>query len=403
MTAETDNPAKIIYCTVVAQNYLPQALALYDSVRRVEPDKELVVLVVDADRRELQDGRPGLRIATTDVLGLSEREVLELAAIYDVVEFSTSIKPLFFKSLLGEAEVVAYLDPDMMVVSPLTELVPLVKEHGIVLTPHFLEPIPKSVGHITEGHDLTVGIFNLGFCAVGRSAVPFLDWWWSHLERECLIYPLLGVFVDQKWVDVGANYYQAHSLRHSGYNVGPWNLHERRFEEAGGQFRMTTTGDELRLLHFSGFNPSDPESISVRLSVDLREVGDEFPALKAVSHEYARAVLEAQNVLGPAPEYGFARDAEGTELSKRTRRAYRRALLEARAGVRLPSPFRGEEVARFRAWKRRAVTARLGVTLGDAAIAAKYALPDEFAVVKKRLPGFGAVRRRLLEAGKVRR
>ncbi|ROS36269.1 hypothetical protein [Curtobacterium sp. PhB78] len=392
-----------IYCTVVAQNYLPQALALYDSVRRIEPDKELVVLVVDGDRRELEAGRPGLRVVTTEVLGLSSRAVLELAAIYDVVEFSTSVKPLFFKALLGEAERVVYLDPDMVIASPLAELEELVDAHGIVLTPHFLDPIPRSVEHITEGHDLTVGIYNLGFCAVGRSAVSFLDWWWSHLERECLIYPLLGMFVDQKWVDVGANYFGAHSLRHRGYNVGPWNLHERRFEGAEAGYSMEEPGGELRLLHFSGFNPAQPEAVSVRLSVDLREVGDSFPALGEVSRAYAAAVIAAQGELGPSPEYGFARDADGQLLSKRTRRAYRKQLLEMPAGSHLPSPFVGHEVARFRAWRRRALVSRLALTLGDASIAAKYTFPDEFSVVKKRLPGFGALRQRLLDAGRVRR
>lgn len=392
-----------IYCTVVAQNYLPQALALYESVRRVEPDRELVILVVDGDRRDLESGRPGLRVATTAALGLTERAVLELAAIYDVVEFSTSVKPLFFKALLQEAETVVYLDPDMMVVSPLVELPELVAEHGIVLTPHFLEPIPRSVDHITEGHDLTVGVFNLGFCAVGRSAVPFLDWWWSHLERECLIYPLLGVFVDQKWVDVGANYFHAQTLRHFGYNVGPWNLHERSFSDEGGGFIMEKSGQELRLLHFSGFNPRDPDAISVRLSVDLRNVGDDLPALRQVSRQYAEVVLAAQAELGAIPEYGFSRDAGGEKISKRTRRAYRKYLLDLPDGRRAPSPFLPHEVTRFRIWRRRAVVGRIAVTLGDASLAAKYALPDEFGLVKNRLPGFASLRKRLLKAGNVRR
>ncbi|MFJ3380058.1 hypothetical protein ACIPJ2_06590 [Curtobacterium sp. NPDC090217] len=397
-------PEGVIYCTVVAQNYLPQALALYDSVRAVEPDKELVILVVDGDRREIESGRPGLRVVTTEVLGLAPRDVLELAAIYDVVEFSTSVKPLLFKALLAEAGTVVYLDPDMMVVSPLSELEGLVAEHGIVLTPHFLEPISESTDHITEGHDLTVGVFNLGFCAVGRSAIPFLDWWWSHLERECLIYPLLGVFVDQKWVDIGANFFGAHSLRHGGYNVGPWNLHERRFDESeAGGYRLSESGDELRLIHFSGFNPADPEAISVRLSVDMRDVGDEFPALREVSYRYADAVNAARRALGGVPQYGFGRDADGAVMTKRTRRAYRKALLEVPAGARLPSPFLDQEVERFRSWKRRSLLTRLGITLGDASIAAKYSFPDEFTLVKKRMPGFGAVRKRLLDAGRVRR
>lgn len=397
-----DERDKTVYCTVVAQNYLPQALALYASIREVEPDKELVILVVDGDRSDLIEGRPGLRVESTEFLGISSRAVLDLAAIYDVVEFSTAVKPLFFKALLAEAATVVYLDPDMMLVSPLQELEKLVAEHGIVLTPHFLHPFTEPLEHITEGHDLTVGIFNLGFCAVGRSATPFLEWWWGHLERECLIYPLLGVFVDQKWVDVGANFFNAHSFRHGGYNVGPWNLHERHFSEIDGRY-VLDSGDALRLLHFSGFDPSNPEGISVRLSVDLRAVGEQAPALSGLSRKYADLVLAAQRTLGGSPEYGFARDAGGSLLSKRTRRTYRKQLLGLPAGCSLPSPFLAEEVARFRSWKRRAIAGRVGLTIGDASIAIKYSFPDEFAQVKKRMPGFGAVRRRLLDAGRVRR
>lgn len=392
-----------VYCTVVAQNYLPQALALYSSVRAIEPDRELIILVVDADRRELEVGRSHLRIATTADLGISEREVLNLAAIYDVVEFSTAVKPLFFKSLLETYEQVVYLDPDTFLLSPLVELEPLVDEHGIVLTPHFLKPIPGRVTHISEVHSLTVGVHNLGFCAVGRTAIPFLDWWWSHLRRECLIYPLLGIFVDQKWTDVGATLFGAHSLQHFGYNVGPWNLHERSFSDVDGEWKLDSSEDHLRLFHFSGFNPDDPDAISIRLSLDMRGTDVGSPSLSALSRTYADAVLAARLELGPAPAYGFARDTRGQVITKRVRRAFRKSLLE-REGWSPPSPFLQSEVSKFRSWKRSSVSSRLGLTAGDAALAAKYVFPDEFSRVKTALPKqFRWVRQQLLSASKVRR
>jgi hypothetical protein len=395
---------RTVYCTVVAQNYLAQALALHASIRRHEPDRELVILVVDGDRRDLEGTRDGLRVVSLDFIGMSEIEIHEAAAIYDVVEFSTSVKPNFFLTLLREYEQVVYLDPDTYLVSPLSELESLIDQHGLVLTPHFLKPIPATVTHITEVHSLTVGIHNLGFCAVGRARTDFLEWWAGHLARECLIYPLLGIFVDQKWTDVGANLFQAHSLRHSGYNVGPWNLHEREFDDQGGNWTMLATDDDLRLVHFSGFDPRDPEAISVRLSLDLKDTGLGTPALAKLSREYAEHVLMAQDAIGPSPRYGFADDASGRPLSKRTRRAYRKALLSAGEGPRLPSPFKSSELAAFRRWKTGAVPSRIGLTAGDAALAVKYVLPDEFAKVKSTLPGhFAWVRGRLLAASKVRR
>ena len=393
-----------VYCTIVAQNYLPQALALYSSIREVEPERDFVLLVVDAEREELEAIGTRLKVVSTSVLGLPDSQVRDLATIYDVVEFSTAVKPLFLKRLLEDYEQAVYLDPDTFVISPLTELEPLLDEKGIVLTPHFLEPIQPGESYISEVHSLTVGVHNLGFCAVGRKAVPFLDWWWSHLERECLIYPLLGIFVDQKWTDIGSTLYDAHSLRHYGYNVGPWNLHERSFGGPEEGWVIQQSGEALKLFHFSGFDPNDPDAISVRLNVSLREAGLGSDALSTLSHAYARQVLEAQAILGPSPRYGFETDTRGKILKKRVRRAYRKELLALGRDHDLPSPFIPEDAKSFRKWKRRSWRSRVGSGVGDTAIALKYAFPDEYGTLKRRLPSsFSWLRSRLLRASRVRR
>lgn len=393
-----------VYCTVVAQNYLPQALALYSSIRDAEPDRDIVILVIDGDRSDLEAGRPRLTVANTSVLNLSEREIDILATIYDVVEFSTAVKPLFLRQLLSTYDQAIYLDPDTFVVSPLAELESLVDEFGIVLTPHFLKPIEPGDAYISEVHSLTVGVHNLGFCAVGLGGIPFLDWWWSHLQRECLIYPLLGIFVDQKWTDIGVMLYGANSLRHPGYNVGPWNLHERAFRHTEGEWRMNGSGEPLRLYHFSGFNPDDPDAISTRLNTDMRKTDAGSEALSSLSQIYAERVLAARKLLGPAPRYKFDRDSRGKVLKKRTRRAYRKAVLAQTAEQSVPSPFRPDEARAFREWKRKAWGSRIGISVGDAAIAIKYAFPDEYNLLKRRLPTqFGWLRGRLLRASPVRR
>lgn len=393
---------KGIYCTIVAQNYLGQALALYSSVREQEPDRDLVILVVDADRGELAHSRSHLRILGLKDLGLDAQEIDRLAMIYDVVELSTAVKPLLLKLLLDTHEQAVYLDPDMFVIGALTELEGAIEEYGIVLTPHFLSPIPAGVTHITEVHSLTVGVHNLGFCAVGRAGIPFLDWWWGHLKRECLIYPLLGLFVDQKWTDVGANLFGAHSLRHHGYNVGPWNLHERLFEMQGSDLMIPASGEPLRLMHFSGFDPRDPGAISERLNLDMRNLALDTPALRDISEIYAQRVLDAEKILGPKPQYGYVKDSSGRVISKRMRRAYRKALIDG--DTNLPSPFRAADASEFRSWKLSASKKMIGISAGDSALAFKYALPDEFGRLKSTLPKqFRWLRTRLLSATKVRR
>ncbi|TFC05211.1 hypothetical protein E3O59_12930 [Cryobacterium sp. MDB2-33-2] len=392
-----------VYCTIVAQNYLPQALALYASIRATEPGRTFVVLVIDGDRSDLEVGRPALRVLGTNALGLTYRELLDLATIYDVVEWSTAVKPVFLKFLLQEFEQVVYLDPDTYMVSPLMELEALIDEYDVVLTPHLLEPVTPGASFVSEVNSLTVGVHNLGFCAVGRGSIPFLDWWWSHLERECLIYPLLGLFVDQKWTDVGAVIFEAHSLRHYGYNIGHWNLHERFFSDDGSGMTMTTTGEPLRLFHFSGFDPRDPGAISVRQNVSLRDSDLGSEALDSLSHEYASLVLQAEAALGARPPYGYERDASGKRLTKRVRRTFRKDLL-AENRPTPPSPFVESDRKAFAHWRRESVGRLLSGAAADAAIAMKYAFPDSYGTLKSTLPRqFGWIRGVLLKQSRIRR
>ncbi|WP_181365162.1 hypothetical protein [Arthrobacter sp. HMWF013] len=360
-------------------------------------------MVVDGDRRDLESAEANLRIVGTDFLDLDDREILNLAMIYDVVEFSTSIKPLFFLKLLEEFNRVAYLDPDTYLVTPLVELDEVIDQHGTIFTPHFLRPIAPGSEVVSEVHSLTVGVHNLGFGAFDRTSRPFLNWWWSHLRRECLIYPLLSIFVDQKWTDIGAVLFDAHSWRHAGYNVGPWNLHEREVVRADGQLQIASTHHPLRLVHFSGFDPLDPDAISVRLSVSLRDTEGVNEEFRALSRKYALALLAARDSLGTSPKYAYDVDSTGRRLSKRLRKTYRRDLLEDEAAL-LPSPFLDAERADFDRWRRGSKLRGAKIALADIALAAKYALPDEFKFVQKRLPAVSSkLRAGLLASSKVRR
>jgi hypothetical protein len=224
---------RTVFCTVSAQNYLPQVVTLFESTKLHDPTVDFIALVVDADEEvaALVETAPGLITWSTNRLDLELEEIDNLRAIYDVVEYSTALKPRFFLKLLEVYGRVVYLDPDTYALTSLACLDGIIDAHPVVLTPHFLRPVPDAVAHIADDHTLTTGVHNLGFGAFSREAVPFLEWWWLKLRRDCLIYPLLGIFVDQKWTDLGANYFGAFTLRDAGYNVGPWNLHERDLQK----------------------------------------------------------------------------------------------------------------------------------------------------------------------------
>lgn len=399
MTGEAER--KTAYCTIVAANYLPQAYSLYESLRRNAEGAPFYLLIVDAERTELPSMPDGVNLVSLEMLGIVEEERHNLAAIYDVVELSTAIKPLLLKKLLRDHQRAIYLDPDMWVVSSISELDPIIDEHTIVLTPHLLQPIEPGQSFMSEINTLTVGVHNLGFCAVGRGAEPFLDWWWSHLRRECLTYALLGLFVDQKWTDIGAVMYSAHSLKKYGYNVGHWNLQERRFSLGSAGWMMDSSGEPLRLMHFSGFDPLKPDDISVRQNMALSDTDLGFAGFSTLSREYAKVLLEARETLGALPRYGWGTDTNGRKLKKRLRRTYRQDLL---LGDVLPSPFSPTDQHRYRAWKRRAVAGQFIGATSDAAIGLKYAFPDAYDRFRSSRPRqFGRLRAVLLQRSKIRR
>lgn len=378
----------IAYCTILASNYLPKALALADSLARHHPDARLHVLLVDAPVTGRITGLPRLDNVSyvgTDRLGLPVPEVHRLATIYDLVEFATAVKPLLLTELLRTSEQVAYLDPDTFVTAPMAELPGAVaaSEGGILLTPHFLHPLPDDAPE-SDGHLLTVGVYNLGFVAVDRRAQPFLDWWWGHLREECLFDYLSGLFVDQKWVDIGAVLFAAKTFRHHGYNVSIVNLHERPVDTDEHGYLVTSTGDRLRLYHFHAFDAHQPEELSTRHTTSTAGFRQQSQALDMLCKEYADVVLGAEAQLPPASPYPYATDTRGRRLSRQLRRAWR---LEDQAGALLPSPFDAAQADAWESW-RRGAWKRVGRNLAvDAAKSVRVTLPEEYGRLRARFPG----------------
>jgi hypothetical protein len=373
------------YCTILSTNYLPKALALAESLRRHEDGAILRILFIDVptdDALPELDGAAGLSTAS---LGLSPRQVRELVMSYDLVEFATAVKPLLLQTLLQDAEQAVYLDPDTYLTAPLVELPAALEAsaQGILLTPHFLGPPPPGADH-SDGHLLLVGVNNLGFCAVDRRATAALDWWWSHLVTECLYDPLAGLFVDQKWMDIGSSHFQAAGLRHAGYNVSVANLWERPLEFDGDGYRIASTGERLRLFHFHAFDSSAPEKLSIRAVDSYAHLVQDDSVLLQLCKEYAAVLSSYEDRQPVAPPYPYATDTRGRTISRQLRRAYGRE--RQRSVEPLPSPFEPSEAAAYERWRRRAWREVCRGLLHEGAKCARIVLPEEYDRVKGRFP-----------------
>jgi glycosyltransferase involved in cell wall biosynthesis len=346
------NPRRV--CSIIARNYWAHARVLARSLAEVHPDAELTVLVVDADASiATAAAREPFSVVCPRSIGLDTDEFRRMAAIYDVMELSTSLKPWLTRWLFERDDSpVVYLDPDIRVFTPLDEAWDLASDHGIVLTPHSLAPLPEDAREPSELTMLVSGIYNLGFIALGAQSHGFIDWWADRLSRNGLNAQPEGMFVDQRWVDLASSYFETHVIRDPGWNVAFWNLPTRDVVRTDGSFSVD--GSPLRFFHFSGFDPNRPWRLSRFQGADPRIDPVGRPAIGELCARYATELLSAGYDAHTRVPYGFGRSLTGLRLGEAERSAYRRELIrsEVDGAPEPPNPFDPDEAPEFTRWLR---------------------------------------------------
>lgn len=339
-------------CTIIAGNYLAFARVLASSFLRHHPDARFVVLIVDDETVDVTD--EPFEVWHLGDLGVAASEVQVMAGIYTVMEFCTAVKAWLLTALCAAAPdaPVVYLDPDIEVFAPIDDVVVGAMEHGIVLTPHVLQPIPRDGLGPDEIHILSSGVFNLGFLAVGPGAISsgFLAFWAQRLRRDAIADHQRMLFTDQRWVDFVAMYPHA-ICRDPGYNVAYWNVWGHAVE-CNSEGDWTVSGRPLRFFHFSGFDPRRPHVLSRHQGDRPRVRLPDHPDLARLCRSYAQHLFEAGFAEYRARPYGWRTTRRGLALTTPMRRIYRRALLDAeRSGdAAPPGPFDVDGGAAFETW-----------------------------------------------------
>lgn len=260
----------IHYFTSITENYFAKARVLCKTLKASNPDSKFYVGLTG-------DIPPGIHPATEPFDGIIPTHELESVAQKDIfffkhtiTEVCTAVKPALALTLIQKfnAEKVVYLDPDIMVFSRLDEIDLLLDTHSMIFTPHQLE-FEEDDSYVVSNEILFLkrGTYNLGFFAVKAdpTGLKFLNWWNRRLMYYCfdddyelfnVLEPdgLLGMFTDQKWIDLVPAYFDGyHILKDPGYNVCTWNMTRRHIQETG-EGSYTVNGRPLRFFHFSGFD-----------------------------------------------------------------------------------------------------------------------------------------------------
>jgi SAM-dependent methyltransferase len=325
--SSADSP-RLQACTIATRSYVPFARVLAESFRQHHPGAEFtVVLVDDRERKTLRDEMFDLlHIGDVD---LGPGELHRMAASYNVIEFSTAVKPWVLRHLRSAGGVTMYLDPDIEFFAPIWDVVELAAERNIVLTPHVLRAVTRDGLRPSEADILMSGVYNLGFLALGPNADPMLDWWAERVRRHAIIDPSKMLFTDQRWMDFVPGIFESLVLRDPTVNVAYWNVDQRDLHRRDGVW-LVEDERPLRFFHFSGFDPGHPGILSRHQLGQPRLAATDSVHLGDLCREYA-ARLCALDPSGAQRrlQYGWTRTSAGISLNDATRRRYWEDLVRA--------------------------------------------------------------------------
>lgn len=311
--------------TITARNYLSQALTLGKSVSQYHPEARFTICVADG----LENIPPEIKNSFNllDAHDVLSHELFEnLSFKYDVTEFCTSFKPAVFNYLFErerDTDLIYYLDPDTRLYNRLDPITDGTPHKTLYLAPHVLDCRVADDNPYPEYHHLWEGIFNLGFCAVRRTAqsTRVLNWWDARLREYCYADYADGLHTDQKWMDYAPALFteELHVVRHYGVNVSHWNLIERPLvKRESGYFAAT---DSLIFFHFSGFDFKG-DMLNKSVPIERQQV-----YMTPLMVEFARDYREAVKANGydryiQIP-YAYNTFDDGTPIAKPHRRLYR--------------------------------------------------------------------------------
>jgi hypothetical protein len=245
----------MIIGTVVNASGLPRARLMAASVKRSMPGTTVVVCLVERSPVEPLPDIDRIVIAKDISAFIGFRDFDSYLFKFNSLQCATAMKGQLISYLLKAfpaEEQIVYLDPEMYVFQPFNEIWQMLSNYDIVLSPHHLETsdpwdCSREIGTLQDG------TFSSALVAVRNSAEGrhFADWWVKMTSGDFHEQPQ-GLYIDQPYLNSVPIFYHAGILRHPGYNLAFWNLHEhcRQLYWVEDQYFMT----DWTSFHCANFN-----------------------------------------------------------------------------------------------------------------------------------------------------
>jgi hypothetical protein len=330
--------------TIVSKRNLALARVIATSFQRHHASIPFYVLLTDRVDGCFDPHSEPFRLVTLEELRLPGEDRLRFG--YAERELSFAVTPHWVEYLLSLGyEGAVFIKQESMVTGDLSPVLDGLREHPVLLTPHFLEPPGGPEATARELEVLRAGAYNGGFLAF--AAVPaareFLAWWRDRMNDQCTHSAAEGMHFEQRWLDFVTAFVEGVSIvEDAGVNVGHWNLPERRVVCQGEEIRVN--GGPVRLFRFSGYDPEQPDQVTRYLSrYRMEDLGD----AAEVFRRYRSALDSAGYHQCKRWPYSFGRFDNGEPIPELARRIYRDLGDEAQ---RFGDPFETGARTSFYQW-----------------------------------------------------
>lgn len=233
------------YCSLADSKYLPQLLALYDSLKRhssevfwlhvLAMDEECYEILSEIDL-ESDDKTCGMSIAPVSIL-----DVDAIRSTRTWQEFCWTMASQWTEARMPISkfgiESLTYLDADMFVTSDMKAMFDEIGDRSIGIVPHRFHSRDRK--RLEPNGIFNVGVLTFKNNEVGRAC---LSKWARQCREWCFNRHEDGRFADQAYLNYWPSDYpdEVCVMQNPGVNLGPWSI---------GNYSITKRGEDVFVNH----------------------------------------------------------------------------------------------------------------------------------------------------------
>ena len=293
------------FCTLFDSNYMSRGLALFESLKRTNPDFHLYVVAFDDECYSYLNGHQEKELTVISLGEFEDDKLRQVKSGRTAAEYCWTCTPsiILYCIEMFKLPSCTYLDADM-----------IFYDNPQILFDEFVkESILISEHRYTRDYDVsaTHGIYCVQFMYFknDENGLNALIWWRDRCLEWCFAYLEDGKFGDQKYLDDWPERFPGvHVLQHPGGGLAPWNIQQYYIRHINNKIfisdKKTGTTHPLVFYHFHGLKFYSDEKVGC--SGALYELDSE--AKEILYFPYIRRLLEIGVQITRS---GFKRNPQG--------------------------------------------------------------------------------------------